>query len=442
MLGTFYYSIAGKKTIQLVDDLIQDLIDYQYTPPTDKKILRHVQNVAKNGNYPASQYFDTFYEFNGVKYNSKAELITYVHECKEFFHKQALDRAVITAVNESNNPKELLNELNKLVDEKPDDSIDLSDLQPVLYSQRDRELVHGIDLGIKELDEITNGGQPGTIGSVCAFTGEGKSTLINSAAFKNAYEGKKVCMLSLELAPELMWKMFEARYMYQVKGLAVTTQDFIFNKIPSDVAEQVESFEEDFKREIASNLIIIDESKINKNMMLNYRSFGALMRSISDILGGLDMLCVDHVGQFELMWPDCGNNIIKTLQSWTKTSEDQRGVRPFTLMAVQANREGNKRAKKRDGVYDMQAISDLNEVERSSTYIIFMFTSDDMKITQETKVTMNKHRLGSVITEPIVTTFNPAVITVGSAIETVSMSDDDFNSMDIDFGGGFDADDF
>ena len=101
--------------------------------------------------------------------------------------------------------------------------------------------------------------------------------------------------------------------------------------------------------------------------------------------------------------------------------------------------QGESRARKRGGVYDIQAISDLNEVERTSTYIIFMYTSDDMKVMQETKVTLAKHRLGTVIPEPIVTTFNPSIITVGASVETVSMTDEDFNGLDLDLGvGGFD----
>lgn len=438
MIGVFYYSIAGKKPIPLIDDLVQDLIDYEYTPKEDKKILRHVQSVAKNGNYPAAEYFTQFYEYNGIKYNSKAEIVTYVKSCKEFYYKQFLDKQLLAAINETNSPSELFAEIDKLSDHKSTDTVDITDTEPILYAEDDREFVEGIQTGVKEIDEVTYGGQPGTMGSVCAFTGHGKSTFVNSVAFKAALEGKKVVMLTLELAPDMMWNMFEARYMYQVKGLTVTTQDLIFHKAPSDIKEQIKEAEADFKKEFCSNMIIIDESKITKKMMLNYKEFGTLMRAIAEKLGGIDLLCVDHVGQFELMWPDCGNSIIKALQSWTKTSADQRGVRPFTLMAVQTNREGEKRARKRDGVYDLQAISDLNEVERSSTYIIFMYTSDDMKITQETKLTLSKHRLGGVITEPIVTTFNPAIITVGSSVETVSMTDEDFNSMDMDFGNGFD----
>lgn len=93
------------------------------------------------------------------------------------------------------------------------------------------------------------------------------------------------------------------------------------------------------------------------------------MRQISTKLGGLDIVAFDHVGQFELMFPDCGNQIIKAIQSFTKTFVDDRGVRPVSIMAVQANRQGEMRARKRSGVYDLQAISDLNECASAHTTV-------------------------------------------------------------------------
>ena len=171
-------------------------------------------------------------------------------------------------------------------------------------------------------------------------------------------------------------------------------------------------------------------------MMLDYKKFSKLIKSFEKILGGVDLLAVDHVGQFELMYEDCGNRIIKQLQSFTKTYVDSNGVKPVTLFAVQTNREGEKRARKRDGVYDIQAISDLNEVERSCSYILFLYSSDDMKIVQECKLTLSKNRLGPVLTEPVTTSFNPAVCIVGSTIEKISMTDEDFSAMD-----GFNFDD-
>ena len=62
--------------------------------------------------------------------------------------------------------------------------------------------------------------------------------------------------------------------------------------------------------------------------------------------------------------------------------------------------------------------------ERSSTYVIFMFTNDDMKIQQETRMTLTKHRLGPVVTEPISVNFNAESMVVGEEFEQASFGDD------------------
>lgn len=441
MIEVFLYSIAGKKTDQTIDDLVQEFVASEYVPRQEKKILRHTQEVAKNGNYPTADYYNTFYAKPEMLYKSRAEIKTYCKAALDFYKKQDLEKKIIAAINDSNNSSELLNRLNDITDSNQgSEDFDLEDIKPKLYGDnKDREMVKGILTGIKELDDVTFGFQPGSVASVCAFTGHGKSTLVESVVFKNALESKKNIFVSLEMAPEIIWAQLEARYMNQVKGLQISAQDIQFRKMPSDIEEKVLLYEEDFNREIADNIVIIDESYISKQMMLNYKMFSALVRKIASKLGGLDLIVFDHVGQFELMFPDCGNQIIKSIQSFSKTFVDANGTKPVSIMAVQTNRQGEVRARKRGGVYDVQAISDLNEVERTSTYIVFMYTSDDMKIMQETKVTLAKHRLGAVIPEPIVTTFNPSIITVGAAVENVSMSDDDFNDMDLDLGiGGFD----
>lgn len=158
-------------------------------------------------------------------------------------------------------------------------------------------------------------------------------------------------------------------------------------------------------------------------------------------LGGLDFIVWDHVNQFDLMYEGIGNTCIKTIQSVIKTYKNQDGMPLFCGFAVQTNREGWKRAKKRDGKYDIAAISDLNEVERSSTYVVFLYTTEDMRMTQETKMTLAKNRLGSLLVEPVVTTFNPTVMVVGDIISKVEYQDD-FSELSAGGMEDFDMDDF
>lgn len=367
MIDVFYYSIAGHKTNESINDLIEKFLDSEYIDKQDKKILRHSLDVAKEGRYPSSDYYEQFYEKSELVYRGLADIKFYCKKALQFYHRQQLTSQLVSAINETEGVSDLQEKVSGLIDFRSEDE-EPKDTKSFLYCSHD-EKVEGIKSGVSELDEVTYGFQPGTMAFISAFTAEGKSTFCNSIVFKNLLEGKKCCILSLELAPDLLWLMFEARYMFQVKGISVTTQDFIMHKVPSDLEEMVKKYEDDFKSDIMDNLVIIDESEVTKQMLLNYRSLELKLRDISDRLGGLDILVVDHVGQFELMFPDQGNNIIKSFQSVIKTYKDQRGVKPVGIFAVQANRDGKRRATKRNGVYDIQAISDLNECASSRTAV-------------------------------------------------------------------------
>lgn len=437
MIDVFCYSIADKKTNQAIDALIDKFLSEDSTPAQERKILEHTKEVAKEGSYPSKEYYDTFYTYQGIKYNSLSEIAVYCKKAVDFYKLQDYNRRTLSLINESNSSKEFLQGLNKILEEQSVDTEDTFDsYHPITYHDViDKPETKGCVSGISEIDALTNGFQDGTIASICAFTAEGKSTEIVSLMFKNALQGKKEVLFSLELAPDLVWMQFQARYLYEVKGLQVSSQDLIMRKLTSEMKQKVDSYDEDYRRDIVSNIMILDESFLSKSTMLNPQLMKSLLKKCEARMGGLDLIAFDHVGQFELMWPDCGNQIIRAIQVVTKTykTEQEEGI--ATVFAVQTNREGKKRAARRNGLYDLQAISDLNEVERSSTYCIFMFTSDEMKIVQETKVCMLKHRLGSVLPEPTTTTFNPAVALVGSTVEKMAMSEDDFAQMDgLDFG--------
>lgn len=442
MINVFLFSIAGKKSNAKLNDLLHKLESSEYTPREDKRIITHTLKIANEGNYPSEDYYSQFYSTPNITYHTLAELSNYINDTLDFYKQESIRKKVIEAVNDSNDSKSTIEAISKIVSDTPRDSSVTEQISTFTFGKSlERPITAGIKTGITELDEITNGFQPGNIVAICGFVAHGKSTLTNSVVFKNALEGKKCIILSLEVAPDLMWLMLEARYMYQVKGLQVSTQDLLFHKVSSDIQQKILDAEPDFINDFASNLIILDESFISKNLMLDYKLFSSMISDITEKWGTLDILAVDHVGQFELLYPERGNEIIKSLQSFAKTFVDDTAKHPVVILATQTNRDGEAYARKHDGKYTMQSIADLHEVERSASYVVFLYTSEDSKIMQETKITLSKHRFGSVIPEPFVTTFRPEVLTVGESVEKISVDESDFNSGDFGgFGdlGGFD----
>lgn len=431
MIATFFYSIAGQKQSNTIDDMLRNLSTLECINPKDRNTADYCLQCAEHGNYPSAEYFVNLYEKPATLLKTEAELVLHYKATVDLFQRQSLLRNITQRINETSTTSDLLGGLSKLITETEsasDDEFDFSDYKPELYGDLDlSQLNKGLQIGIEELDNVTHGFQRGTVASICGFTGHGKSTLCNSMIYQNVMEGKKVLLLSIELAPNLAWKYFETRYMFEKKGLGVSLDGIMNNIMDAQTAEIVKANEEDCRRELSENLLIIDENMINKKMMQDFRKISKLFKAAERKLGGLDMVVVDHVGQLELQFPEMGNIILRQLTSAAKTYKNERGEKIVMVWAVQCNREGNKRAIRREGQYDLQAIADLNEVERSSSYCVFLYTSDAMKITQETKVSMLKNRLGVPIPVPFITSFTPSVVMVGKKFERANINDVDFS---------------
>lgn len=432
MIDVLFHSIAGKKTNTTVNDILTTFLESEYISVQDKKLIKHSLEVGENGAYPERDYYKLFYNNPEIVYKSLSEIMTYAKKAHDFYRQQSIQKHLISAINESTSSEELVGKVEEVLNQKQDirDDDDFEDYKPFLYSDACKKpQTEGCVLGVPEIDTLTGGFTTGTVVSICAFTGHGKSTTNVSMVFKNVMQGKKCCIMSVELSPDLVWLQVQARYLYEIKGMSVSAEDLIKRRLTDEMAKKVEEYDEDFKRDVVSNLMILDESVLSKNMLLNYKLLMKKFRAIEKKLGGLDLVSWDHAHQLELMYPDCGNKIIKQLQSVAKTYKNNKGERILMVLLAQCNREGEKRARKKGGVYDTQAIGDLNEIERTSSYIIFIYTSDDMKIVQETKISLSKNRLGSVLTEPVTTTFNPQVCVVGSTVEKISVSDDGFDGL-------------
>ena len=86
-------------------------------------------------------------------------------------------------------------------------------------------------------------------------------------------------------------------------------------------------------------------------------------------IGRIDFVALDHIHQIELMYKDKGNVCVQTFNSTVKTWRNSENELVSGILVCQTNREGVKRAAKRGGQYDLQAIGDLNECATSSTSI-------------------------------------------------------------------------
>ena len=177
MIDVLYYSIANKKANETLNTVLQDLINQDYMPDKDKKILKHTLLVAEKGSYPSADYYKTHYEVAPYKITALAEILHYSDQVKDFYRRQKIQRDAITAINNSNSSTELLMNLS-LLDQGHQSTDDLDKFEITTYTgSLNKPQNPGIKVGIPEIDELTNGFQPGTVGSICAHVGEGKLLL-------------------------------------------------------------------------------------------------------------------------------------------------------------------------------------------------------------------------------------------------------------------------
>jgi len=118
------------------------------------------------------------------------------------------------------------------------------------------------------------------------------------------------------------------------------------------------------------------------------------------------------------------------------------GAKIGTGFAVQVNRDGWKRAVRNEGKYTLLALSEFHEIERSSTYVVFVYSDSYMMQVNEMKVQMQKHRIGSVMQEPVVTYVYPECSVVGEAYSANTVKDNNFDDMMDDLLDGDDLGEF
>lgn len=435
MIEVVFFSVAGNTEIPEITEVFERWYNSEIVPKTYKEALRYtIEIVREGGHYPAKDYYDLYFKDSGLYYATVTELLHYSRAADDFFERQHLQESLLEAINTSKTADELKVKLVTLSETSSSAQEDDS-FAPISYLDIiEKPQTEGLMTGLTPIDAITNGLQPTTVSTIAAFTGHGKSTSWVSILFKNAMAGRKCACISLEMAPELVWMQLQARYMYEVKNLQVTSTDLIQRKLTKENIEKLREYAADYKRDIQDNVRIVDSSVITKEMTKSSNAWIRLYKDLESKLGGLSLVIHDHVGQYDRLFPDLGNNMIKLITDATVRFRTKEGVGVHTGFACQTNREGYKRATKRNGVYDITAISDLNEVERSSTYVIFLYTPEDRMIAQETVVTMAKHRLGSILSEPTPVAFVPSVCLVGSNVEQISYGD---SLSDLDFGGDF-----
>ena len=133
-----------------------------------------------------------------------------------------------------------------------------------------------------------------------------------------------------------------------------------------DTTTKVEGLIPAFNDFVRGKLLIVDESVLSKEVVTDFKALNRLYKHFDAYLEGLDFVVYDHVNQLELMFKDLGNTALKTFTSSGKTFMNcQRSVSSNYLVRSNQIVKVLKEQVREMGKYDLLAISDLNEIERS-----------------------------------------------------------------------------
>lgn len=287
---------------------------------------------------------------------------------------------------------------------------------PIMEIYRHNIEQGGILYGIQTMDDHVRGLKPGTMHTIFGFVGAFKSTTALSMAYYNVMTLEAdIAFVSLEMPKYYLKYMLLSRHSLHPKFQGILEPIFykdIFDGVltPED-EKNLEILDADFKESCVGNLYMFDLTDFHMENFEEY--FTGLPIVFSGIFVDYAQLMGFVNSKFDKITNI--NRYVKMFHDFTKTYKSGKG---FTgIMLSQANRDGWKRARKAEGRYELTAISEANEIERSSFSVTALYADDALTNQGVLSLQLLKFRGGAVLLDPIRTFVDPRCCVVGDVIE-------------------------
>lgn len=275
----------------------------------------------------------------------------------------------------------------------------------------------GINTWLREIDDATGGLKNSELMIVGGFTGHCKTTFAINMAYRALYGGWNTAFITLEMSfDEIRRKMYvlhacNPRFKEIYPEYAHLVGKITYNNV---LYGRLNQEEKAYWYKVCKDF--------DKNVNCESDSYGRFFvwqpekssTTVSDIdlkcrqyqqeLAGtgreLEFIVIDYIS---LMGADAHekvrdpnettNNIIKSLKRLCLTFNNGKGVR--ILSPHQINRDGYKEALKNEGLYNLTALSNTHEAERSGDLIISTFKFDEGNDNNRIKLCNLKNRRNS-----------------------------------------------
>lgn len=426
---------------QFDEVLFDELIQSQYVTLQEKEILKYIQDVfSKTGympteqilesNFPALSQGTSLQDFVVLDQDSLAVEVGLFFEerKKEYLAKEVVSLSLLISNDGITNDVHdrlyaILSSISSNVNSSYEDPFDYF----VDYYQNQKSKPKGLKFYIQSVDEVVGGLNAGTLNTIMGYTGSFKSTLALNLIYNNIVkENYKICLITLEVPKNQVVTNLLSRHSYDSKfdkypyiphkkiretSLDPDMESYLFQEVYSDF------------QQYKNNLVIFDQTDFNQITPLEIEK--ALDRA-DRLLDGLDAFIIDHIGLLKFS-SDSRRDEKEIMNEYMRFFQGQcvnflhKGRSVTGIVLAQANRDGYLRAIRNNGDYDLRAISDANEIERSSYRVFSVYQDPDLLLSKEIKIGLIKHRDGPLIIPSVSVFCEPEAYVIGDV--------DGFNTM-------------
>ena len=424
-LENIFISLSKDTLTRLNDLLTTDEIDLQ-----EKAMIRKYMHIVNQvGNTPSIETMRTEFPslyFENVEKLSENELDDYIRLYISSKKNLAASRKLLemsSLVKTNGITEDVINQLNNLT---KSDSVSISheDISGKLldiYKKTIDEM--GIRTGVKQVDEDTGGLQPGTLTTILGFTGSFKTTWALNMTYNAILDGMNVLYLSLEVTKEKVYFNLLSRHSFESKfKIHIDNSKLKKKQLDEKEFEYLESnIYPDFQK-IQGKAYVVDETELEAysffSLETKFREIDKL--AVSETGHGIDLLVIDHAQllKFDTNMRGIGQetNVVNAYVSffrqevlnWIKSGKSIAG-----LILSQSSREGYKEAMRAEGKYRLTALAEANELERASSVVLSVYSSDSLKAIKSAKVQILKNRDGEVWSEPMEIFVDPVYYAFG-----------------------------
>jgi len=271
--------------------------------------------------------------------------------------------------------------------------------------------VLGIFTGIENIDKDLKGLKNNELMIAAAYTGHCKTTFCLNMAYRALYSGFNTAFVTLEMSmPEIRramyvlhscHPMFREKYPEYAKYVGrINYNDVVYGGLTDEEYEYYKLVVKDFREKNPFGKFFVwqpDKATTTvSDIELKLRQYQYELQT--DGSGeDLDFVIIDYISllgvdKFEKNndYNQNLNTIIKRLKRLCLTFNSGKGIR--MLSPFQVNREGYRKAKENDGVYDATALSNAHEAERSADVIMSIFAGDSERKSGMLKICNLKNR--------------------------------------------------